>query len=81
MKEKTLEATGHGKEELTDTLFKRLIQEHEHWLANQAEGKGKAKANKVLVKKPGERPASAKGGKRNVVCFCCGKEGHYQDKC
>ena len=70
LKEKTLEATGQGKEELTDTLFKKLLQEHEHWLANQKEGKSKAKVQKV----------QAKGGKK-IVCSCCGMEGHYKDKC
>ena len=70
LKEKTLEATGQGKEELTDTLFKRLIQEHEHWLANQKEGKSKAKVQKVQAK-----------GSKKIICYCCGMEGHYKDKC
>ena len=70
LKEKTLEATGQGKEELTDTLFKRLIQEHEHWLANQKEGKSKAKVQKVQAK-----------SSKKIICFCCGLEGHYKDKC
>merc|ERR1711891_125620 len=70
LKEKTLEATGQGKEELTDTLFKKLIQEHEHWLANQKEGKSKAKVQKVQAK-----------GSKKIICFCCGGEGHYRDKC
>ena len=75
LKEITLEATGHDKEELTDTLFKRLIQEHEHWLANQADDKGTAKAKKVYAKKPGHRPASAKGSKGILFASVVGKRG------
>ena len=47
LEEKTLEAVGKEKEEITDTLFKILIQEHEHWLANQTDSRGTAKTKKL----------------------------------
>ena len=52
---------------MTDTLFKRLIQEHELWLSNPADGSGTAKAKKVFGKKLGTDWLH-QGGTRRVLC-------------
>ena len=71
LKEKMLEAVGQGKEKMTDTVFLRLIGEHEAWLANN-ENKNSAKAKKAAVHRKDEN---------KPTCWCCGEEGHYKDRC
>ena len=73
LKEKMLEAVGQGKEKMSDTVFHRLIGEHEAWLANN-DSKGTAKAKKAMVHKRDDTREN-KGS-----CWCCGDDSHYKDR-
>ena len=75
-KEKMLEAVGQGKERMTDTVFRRMIGEHEAWLANN-DVKGTAKARKVFTHKKDD----SKNSTNSFTCWCCGDEGHFRDRC
>ena len=52
-----------------------MIGEHEAWLANN-DSKGTAKAKKAVVHKKDNTRDSTK-----VMCWCCGDNGHYRDRC
>ena len=60
LREKMLEAVGQGKEKMTDTVFLRLIGEHEAWLANNGD-KGTFKAEKAGVHRTRSQHVGAAG--------------------
>ena len=60
---------------MTDTMFRRLIGKHN-------EGKTTAKAKKAISQRKGKGVWESFNSKGKVVtCWCCGIEGHYEDKC
>lgn len=49
---------------------------------NSSGGKGKKKVDFVTpAPKQRGRPATRPKGKRTIVCFSCGQEGHYANRC
>ena len=60
-----LEVVGQGKEKMSDTVFLRLIGEHEARIANN-DNRGNAKAMKSTVHKQDETRES------KPACWCCG---------